>query len=450
VSRAAAALAPDPEPRALAWRVTLFAGLAFATNGLNLGVLSFALPGLRTAWALPPWQAGLIVAVHGAGQLVGGVTMGHTADWIGRRAGYAATVALSSAAMGAAALVPGLPWLLPLMFVAGIGFGGVSPVAGSMVGEFAPREIRGALMGWTQVIWNLGWIVAALGGVAAHGVEWRLVFAVGALPLVLAAVVPWMVPESPRFLLAHGRRAEAEALAHRLWERFGARIDLPAQEHATRVSLAAHLAELWSPRFRRGTLLLWALWWVMIGAYNGPVVFLPAMLAAQGFAHTDTVSLLISCVMIVPTLAATLLLDRVGRKPVFVAALALGVVGAAVLGVARTEFGLVLGGIGLAGGVLAAWPVILVYAAELYPTRIRATATGWASAAGRTAGILSPALLGILIREWSSGRAVAMSACAAALLGGIMVVLVFGRETAGQSLEEITGAAPAASSASVP
>jgi len=440
---------PPTESRALAWRVTVLAGLAFASNGLNLGVLSFALPGLRTSWGLAPWQAGLIVAVHGAGQLLGGVAMGHAADWMGRRAGYAATVALSAVAMGGAALVPGLAWLVGLMFVAGIGFGGVAPVAGSMVGEFAPREIRGALMGWTQIIWILGWIVAALGAVAAHGVDWRLVFAVGALPLALAVIVPWLVPESPRFLLAHGRRAEAEALARQLWERFGARIDLPAQERAVRVSVAAHLRELWSPRFRRGTLLLWVVWWVMIGAYNGPVVFLPAMLAAQGFPNADWVSLLISCAMIVPTLAATLLLDRVGRKPVFVGALALGALGAAVLGVARSELGLVLGGIGLAGGVLGAWPVILAYAAELYPTRIRATATGWASAAGRTAGILSPAALGILIHQWSSGRAVAMSACVAALIGGIVIILVFGQETAGRALEDITGADPAPSAASV-
>ena len=431
---------PDPESRALAWRVTVLAGLAFASNGVNLGALSFALPGLRASWGLTPWQAGLVTAVHGAGQLVGGVAMGHAADWVGRRAGYAVTVALSAVAMGAAALAPGLGWLVALMFLAGVGFGGVAPVAGSMVGEFAPREIRGALMGWTQIIWIFGWIVAALGGIAAHGVAWRLVFAVGALPLVLAVTVPWLVPESPRFLLAHGRRVEAEALARRLWERFGARIDLPVQEHASSVSLAAHLRELWSPRFRRGTLLLWTLWWVMIGAYNGPVVFLPAMLAAQGFPHADRVSLLISCVMILPTVAATVLLDRAGRKPVFVGALTLGALGAAILAVARSEVGLVVGGIALAGGVLGAWPVILAYAAELYPTRIRATATGWASAAGRSAGVLSPAVFGIVIHDWASGRAAAMSACAVALLAGVAIVLVFGQETAGRTLEEITGA----------
>ena len=229
------------------------------------------------------------------------------------------------------------------MFVAGIGFGGVAPVAGSMVGEFAPREIRGALMGWTQISGSrldrrgAWWCGRARGGLAP-GVCVRCTAARAGSDRSMARARVSAIPARPR------PAGGAEALARQLWERFGARIELPAQEYASRVSLAAHLRELWGPRFRRETLLLWTVWCVMIGAYNGPVLFLPAILAAQGFAHTDQVSLVISCVMIVPTLVATMLVDRAGRKPVFVGALALAAVGSAVLAVARSEFGLSLGG----------------------------------------------------------------------------------------------------------
>jgi putative MFS transporter len=184
--------------------------------------------------------------------------------------------------------------------------------------------------------------------------------------------------------------------------------------------------------------MVWTVWWIMIGSYNGPVSWLPTMLQASGAAHAERVALLFSCAMIVPTTIATLLVDRAGRKPVIVGALVLGAVGAAVLAVARGETMLVLGGILMGGGVLAAWPVILSFAAELYPTRIRATATGWASAAGRTAGILSPALLGLLIGSWSGGHG-AIGIYVVALAAAAVIVLVLGEETTGRSLEDIAG-----------
>ncbi len=424
--------------RTLHGRVTLLAGLAFGSNGLNLGVISFALLGLRASWGLTPGQAGLLVMAAGAGQLAGGLMIGYVADWVGRRIGFAATVALSSLAIGAAALAPSLSYLVLVLFLAGVGFGGVAPVATSLVGEFAPRTSRGAMMGWTQVIWVLGWIVAALGSVfLAHGVAWREVFLVGLLPIVLAVAALWFVPESPRYLLAHGRRAEAEVVAQTLADQFGARPELPTQEQAGRVSLRAHLAELWSPRFRQRSTVIWAVWFVMISAYNGPVVWLPAVLAAAGFPNAAQAALVVSVVMALPVVAATLLIDRVGRKPVIISGLMVGAVGAVGVGAARGEVGLVVAAIALAGGVLAAWPVILSYAAELYPTRIRATAVGWASAAGRTGGILSPALLGLLMGSWTSGRSLALNVFACALVTAALIVLFLGEETAGRSLEEV-------------
>jgi MFS transporter, putative metabolite:H+ symporter len=432
------ATGPVPPRRTLHGRVTLVAGLAFGSNGLILGVLSFALLGLRSAWGLAPAQVSALTMASGAGQLLGGIVMGHTADVVGRRLGYGVSVAVSSLATGAAALAPTLGWMLPLIFLAGLGFGGVAPALTSLVGEFAPPGKRGALMGWTQVIWTFGWIIAAAGGVLlAHSLGWRGVFAVGIAPLALAVLGPRLVPESPRFLLAHGRRREAEELAGTLGARFGAAPEMPPQEHAVRASVVAHLRELWSPRFRRRSALLWSVWFVMIGTFNGPVVWLPSLVAAAGFGRPAEASFLVALAMLPPTIASTLLLDRLGRKPVMIVALTAAGVGAAVVAAAHSEPIFILGAAGLAGGVLAAWPVILSYAAELYPTRIRSTATGWASAAGRTAAILAPAMMGALMTTWATGREVALSVCAGALGAAALIVLFIGEETAGRPLEEV-------------
>jgi MFS transporter, putative metabolite:H+ symporter len=418
--------------------VTLVAGLAFASNGMTLGILAYALLGLRAAWGLTTGQATALTMAMGAGQLVGGLVMGHIADSIGRRLGYAATLTLSSTATGASALAPSLAWLIPLTFLAGCGFGGVAPIATSLVSEFAPARERGTLMGWTQVIWMIGWLTAAVAGVLLiHTLGWRGIFAIGILPVVLAVVGPRLTPESPRFLLAQGRRQEAEDLIAQLRARFDTALEIPDQEQSRRVSVAAHLAELWSPRFRRRTAMLWTVWFAMIGTAQGPVLWFPAMMAGAGIGHAAELSLLIGVVTLVLTLASTHLVDRLGRKPVMIIGLAIGSAGAVGAAVARTASAFVLGGTALTGGTLAAWPAILSYAAELYPTRIRATATGWAAAAGRTAAILAPAMLGILMPTWTRGRGLAMAVFAVALGGAALIVLVLGEETAGRSLEEI-------------
>jgi putative MFS transporter len=418
-------------------RATLVAALAFATNGLTLGILSIALLGLRGAWGLTPAQAGLLTMAAGAGQLLGGLVMGHAADRIGRRAGYGLTVALSGLATGLSAAAPSLSWLLPLVFLSGVGFGGVAPIVTSLVGEFAPPEQRGALMGWTQVVWILGWIAAVTGGAALdRALGWRAVFALGALPLVLGVLGPRLVPESLRFLLAHGRTQDAERLARDLARRFGESIALPPQEPAQPASLLEHLRELWGARFRRRTAVLWLVWFVMIGAYNGPVVWLPAIASASGVPHVGAATLVIAVSMLPTTVASTLVLDRVGRKPVMVGSLLLAALGALTLALARAEAVFVLGGAELAAGTLAAWPVVLSYAAELYPTRIRATAAGWASAAGRLAGVAAPAFLGAVMRTWSAGRSPALGTFAVSLGLAAGTVLLWGEETARRTLED--------------
>lgn len=424
--------------RALHHRVTLIAGLGYGANGITLGVVSFALLGLASAWRLSPGQASLITAAVGAGQLIGGVSAGYIADAIGRRGAFGLTIACSSLSAAAAAAAPTLAWLVAAMLLMGVGFGGVTPVATSLVSEFAPAARRGALLGWTQVLWATGWVVAGVGGVLIAGtLGWRGTFAIGALPLALAVAGPRLIPESPRFLLAHGRRGEAEALTAALGERYGVALDLPDQEPASPASMAAHLRELWSPRFRRRSFLLWSVWFVMIGAFQGPIIWIPAMLGAAGAWRPAEASVLVALMMVPATVATTFTLDRVGRKPVIVAALGVAAAGAVVVAVARSEAALVLGAGALAGGVLASWPVILAYAAEMYPTRIRATATGWASPAGRAAGIAAPLLLAAFMHTWTTGRFQALSVVAASLVAAIGIVIVFGEETVGRRLEEV-------------
>src|SRR3712207_8907506 len=104
--------------------------------------------------------------------------------------------------------------LAALVLAGAIGLGGVAPAAGAIVSEFAPPSHRGRMLAWTQIFWVMGWSLAAtMGGWFEQALGWRGILALGALP-VLFGLVSWLtIPESPRYLLAHGRRAEAERVA---------------------------------------------------------------------------------------------------------------------------------------------------------------------------------------------------------------------------------------------
>jgi putative MFS transporter len=264
---------------------------------------------------------------------------------------------------------------------------------------------------------------------------------IGLTPLLLAVVSYRLAPESPRFLLAHGRRAEAESVLASIERRYGLRLELPEQRRARRRSNPfSSLAELWGPSLRRRTITLWLTWFVMVASYNGPFIWLPSILAGSGIddARAARIALFAALWMIPASIVSVLSIDQLGRRRLLLPALGIATIGMLTLAFARSDLLVIVGGAGVAGGLLAGWPVILGYTAELYPTRMRATASGWAGAFARTGGIISPLLLGQLIRSWGSGLTLALSVFAALLALATLLVLFEGQETSGRALEELS------------
>ncbi len=430
------------------WRITLLAGLAFAGNGIDAGVVSFALPGVRADWGLTPGELGLILPAIGLGQLIGAIGCGSLADRFGRRWMFCTSAMVAGLGTGLAGLAPSPLILALVLFGSGLGFGAIAPVAGALVSEFAPPAHRGRLIGVTQVLWVLGWSAAALGGGwFAEQLGWRGILGLGAAPIAVALVGVFLVPESPRFLVARGRRREALDLSARMKRRHG--IELPIAELPTRdtaglpgprENLAAApllgFAELWGARFRRRTFTLWTTWLAMNAAYTGPITWLPVLLVSAGSARALELSALVGFSMVPATILSSLLIDRVGRKPLMQGSLGAAAIGSVILVLGRSDPVMTFGAIGVAGGILAAWPVVLSWAAEQYPTRIRATASGWASGFARLGSICAPVVIGLLLGVASESLTLALLPFAALLCGAVVSVTVFARETMGRTLEE--------------
>lgn len=421
-------------------RIAALASLAFAGNGIDLGVVSFALPGMRAEWNLAPAELSLVLPAVGLGQCIGAVVFGVVADGIGRRLAFCATGVLAGVGTGLAGLAT-TPLLLSLaLFIGGVGFGGVSPAAGSLVGEFAPPAYRGRMFAWTQVAWAIGWCVAAVGGGwFADRLGWRGTLGLGAFPVVTGLLALWLVPESPRFLLARGRRDEALALARRLSDDHGVEVPLVVSTRSpARGSIRSDLAELWGPAFRRRTFALWTAWAAMMAAMAGPVIWLPILLEDLGRSTALQVGVLVGFSMLPASLVAVAFIDRVGRRPLMLVSLGAAASGAAMVAVGEGPVPIVAGAMAVAGGTLAAWPVVLGWASELYPTRLRASASGWAAGVARLGNVAGSASVGLLLGPSGDGRLIAMLPFAALLVAGFVSVAVYGEETAGRSLEELS------------
>jgi putative MFS transporter len=425
------------------WLITLLVSLAFGGNGVTLSAISFALPGMRQEWGLSSADLGLMTATVSTGQVVGALVIGWLADRLGRRYAFPLTIAFSSVAAATAALAPNATVVTALFLLAGIGFGGVAPVATSLLGEFAPPMIRGQLMTWTQIFWAAGWCLAGLGGTLLVGsLGWRPILLIGAAPAVLAVLAWRMTPESPRFLLAMGRRAEAEALVREIEEKHGVRLPLPEQQLARKnANPWRNLRELLGPTFRRRSLMLWATWLIMLASFNGPIILLPSMLTAAGASEELAArTSLIAALFMLPTLVLSLfVIDRVGRRPLMVASLLIAMLGSFGLALLGSPIWIVLSSGALAAGVLGAWPTILGYSAELYPTRLRATAAGWAGAVSRLGGVGAPLIIGALLQSSGGDRRLPMLIIAALLLVAALLVAISGEETRGRTLEELSG-----------
>jgi putative MFS transporter len=398
--------------------------------------------------------AGFLIAAGYVGQIVGAIGFGFVSERFGRKAAFVA----SSALFGVLSLVAAFAWsvesLLVFRLVQGIGLGAEVPVAAAMFNEFVRARARGRIVLIYESLFIWGILAASLAGgllLAAFPPHdaWRYLFAIGAVPALTAIWAYFRLPESPRHLVHKGDLETARATVEEM--EASRRIGTPAPTGDDVVVPVAAIAEprtrfgeLFAPNYRRRTAMLWCTWFTTYFALWGLTTFLPTLLVRGGVAQSHA-SLLSAAVtvgdMIVVYLAAATL-DRLGRRFWFTAGYLLALVGAA--------FGVIA--IGLAGasgwvvlfiasatllvGVNINAPLIYIYTAELYPTRMRAWATMVGSTLRSGSAVIAPIVLGLLVGR-AGGIALMFALFAAVLAIGLAVFLRHGIETKQRTLEEL-------------
>lgn len=432
--------------------------IAVAFDNMDVATLSFVIPEYSREWGLTPAFTRIHPIIGIAGTLIGAIAFGMLADRIGRIKTFIWGIiifALTELVNGFAPLAAeiGFPWVLVNCGIMGVGVGGAVPLAFTIISEYMPARLRGRsviLVGVVSI--GVGYLIAA--GVAwtlMPLLGWRFLFAVGFAPIALIPFIKRYIPESPRYLASKGRINEAL----RSVEKVEALSGVDAPEHVTIESMAtavgSHPAEtlsgipkLWARRYWKRTALNWfygGAW----GFFNfGFVVWFPSILLMSGLASSETYFFvaIVDIIAIPFGFLLAVLYDGWGRRPILTLFPILG-------GASTLLVGIMLA-VGISDVLTLAGPVIIVYAmglslagvfpsyaAEVYPTDVRGTGSGWAVGVSRITGVAAIFLGGAWLASDLSPLEILIFLGVPLLSAGI-IMAIMGIETKKKMLEEIS------------
>jgi putative MFS transporter len=420
---------------------------AVTIDVMKPATLSFVLPGMTREYGLrsPLHPTGSIpAALLPLAGITGTVLGSFLWGWLGDRIGRRPSILMAAMAFIATSICGSMPSFalnMVMCFVMGLGVGGMLPIMFTMMAETIPARHRGWLLvligGDVAGAYILtSWLAAAL----VPSLSWRILWLIGFPTGVLLILLSRWIPESPRFLLAHGRIDEAAAIM----KRYGAVI-VPEPESPVAVESAAGsgMRELLRPPFLRATVVV-----VLLGLGVGLVSFgfqlwIPSNLQKLGLAEGEANRLLRNSAIIgfpLNFLVAWLYGFWSSKKTLILVTglTALSLFGFVVAGSSVATNRLLLYALLVMPiwGISSVIAVLSAYSTEIFPTRLRSRGSGVAAGFSKAGGVVIIALVALAMAPPSIADTALIGALPMALAA--VAVALFGPETRKRQLEEIT------------
>lgn len=428
----------------------LVMAIAVTIDVINPTNLSFVLPGMTREYGLlSPLNPGgsvpaALLPLSGiTGTAIGSFVWGWLGDRIGRRASIlmAALIFVATSACGS---MPMFSMNIVMCFIMGLGVGGMLPIIFTMMAETVPARHRGWLMVLIGGDVAGAYIVSSsMATLLVPHYGWRILWLSGLPTGMLLTVLNHWIPESPRFLVARGRRREAEAvMAH-----YGAVATAEDQRQPVDVAVDGRVADrflqLFQPPFL-GSSAIVVLMALGVGLVSfGFQLWIPSNLQKLGMGEAAANGLLRNAAILGFPLnfVVAWMYGAWSSKRTLVLIAGL---------TALALFGFVVGGDAVVQqrtllyallvmpiwGISSVLAVLSSYSAEIYPTRVRSRGAGLVAGVSKAGGVLIIALVAAAVAP--------PSLTGTAMLGGIplaaatMAVALFGIETRKRRLEEIT------------
>mgnify|MGYP000953974545 FL=1 len=413
---------------ALQWRVIICCFLVVMLDGFDTAAIGFIAPDIRVHWQL---SASDLAPLFGAGLLgltAGALLCGPLSDRFGRKRVIEFCVALFGVFSLLSAFSPDLETLVILRFLTGLGLGGAMPNTITMTSEYLPARRRGALVTLMFCGFTLG---SAFGGVVSAQlvplIGWPGILVLGGvLPLMLAAALIPLLPESPRWQIR--RQLPQAMIAKTVGAITGERytdthfwLDEPA------AGAKGSIRQLFAGRQLPITLMLWVVFFMSLLIIYLLSSWMPTLLNHRGIdlQHASWVTAALQIGGTFGALLLGVLMDRFNPFRVLALSYALGAVCIVMIGL--SENGLWLMALAIFGtgiGVSGSQVGLNALTATLYPTQSRATGVSWSNAIGRCGAIVGSLSGGVIMAMNFSFDTLFFVIAVPAVVSAVMLVLL--------------------------
>jgi MFS transporter, putative metabolite:H+ symporter len=424
--------------------VLVIASASLLFDTVDIGITGFVLAILRTTWHFDVQTIGVVSAIGLSGYLVGAFSCGFVADRIGRRKVILLTLIFYSVFSAARGLSNNIAIFTVLNFFTYAFVGAESSTVPPYLAELWPARARGKLTGWMMAFFGIGKSLAPLWVLLViPSLGWRWALLLTAPFALIGGAMRFALPESPRWLMKVGRISEAEEVLTSVESKVRRQTGRPlrplcAGEYGNlRVApgtMRPH--QLLNRHYRRVTCMLWTAWFAQYGVMYAFEIFVPTILSSEGFSMVKSFEF--SAVIYGGVVPAFILGGRVVEWLDRKYTILLGFSGAGLFGtlfgLATTSAEIMLFGALTTSSLALGSTGIYAYTPELYPTEVRATGMGVASAWGRAGAVTLLLVFGTFYS--TQGKSLLFIISDSALLGAFLVVARYGPSTRGRRLEE--------------
>jgi MFS transporter, putative metabolite:H+ symporter len=429
----------------------LGAGTLFdAFDSLSIGA---ALTMIVATFHLDFRSSGTLISAAFVGQFFGALAFGYVSEFIGRKKAFVIALTIFGLCSLGAALAQSVNDIIIARMIQGIGLGAEVPVAAALFTEFVRGHARGKIVMIYESLFTWGLFLAPVVGLSLYKglgpeIGWRVLFAIGGVPLVIAAIAAWKLPESPRWLAAKHRLPEADAIVARMEaeaRRRGQSLPPPVPT-APVLHEPMRLTDLFRGIYRKRTFVIWTMWFCAYFISNGYQAWQPTLyMKIGGLPTEDALALTIFytiCQLGMAYVVASMI-DRHGRRRWFAGGFLFGALAACGGAIASGVFGvrgwetLLIFGLLMGMGTSINSLGVYVYTPELYPTRMRAWGTATGSSLNRLASAIAPSVVGWLLAVYG-GIAIVFAMFAVVGLFGATILWFFGEETKRRNLENLS------------